>query len=64
MTLLDRVQEYIRARGLNPEQILTRDALQENATTIVDQDGYQLQKPRHTFRELVHQDVERYTSAG
>ncbi len=55
---IELIKEYIRAHGLNPEQILTRDALQEGAATIIDQEDYQLQSLRRTFRDLVHQDVE------
>jgi len=61
---IELIKEYIRARGLNPEQILTREALLEPATTIVDQEDYQLQSLRRTFTDLVHQDVKKYASAG
>ena len=54
---LELIKEYIRARGLNPEQILTREAFLDNATTVVDPEDYQLKKLRQTFTELVHQDV-------
>jgi len=65
--LLGRQGIHPRQRP-QPEQILTREALLENHTTIVDQEDYQLQKLRRTFIELVHQDVkdvqQKYTSAG
>ena len=43
---LELIKEYIRARGLNPEQILTREAFLDNATTVVDPEDYQLKKLR------------------
>jgi len=43
---------------------LTREALLENHTVIVDPEDYQLQKLRLTFRELLHQDVEAVQRPG
>jgi len=61
---IELIKEYIRSAGLNPEQILTREALLDNHATIVDQESFQLQTLRRTFRDLVHQDVEAVQRPG
>ncbi len=65
---MELIREYVRARGLNPEQILTREALIDNAITIVDPEDWQLWKLRRTFIDLVHQEVreaeQRYEVTG
>ena len=57
---IELIKEYIRARGLNPEQILTRESLDEGAIyqTGEELQDYQLRILRNTFRDLVRKDVE------
>ena len=57
---IELINEYIRARGLNPEQILTRESLDEGAIyqTGEELQDYQLRILRNTFRDLVRKDVE------
>lgn len=58
---IELIKEYIRARGLNPEQILTRESLVEGATIYTageDLQDYQLRILRNTFRDLVRKDID------
>lgn len=46
---IDLIKEYIRALGVNPEAILTREALTQPARTYIipeDQENYQTQNPQ------------------
>ena len=56
-SMTDQLKELIRAHGKDPDQILTREALVENAATVVDQEDYQLQTPRRMYRILVRQEI-------
>ncbi|OLB45810.1 MAG: hypothetical protein AUG17_03895 [Crenarchaeota archaeon 13_1_20CM_2_53_14] len=57
---IELIKEYIRARGLNPEQILTRESLAEAAACTAGEElqDYQLRLLRNTFRDLVRKDIE------
>jgi len=58
---IELIKEYNRARGLNPEQILTRESLAEGATIYTageDVQDYQLRILRNTFRDLVRKDID------
>ena len=53
-------KEIIRAYGIDPEQILTREALNQPARTQVNVDEYQnsqLQALSKALRELIRQDT-------
>lgn len=54
---IELIKEIIRAQGLNPEQILTKEALTEPATTITNQEDNQLRILSNTLRELIHQET-------
>ena len=57
---IELMNEYIRARGLNPEQTLTRELLAEGATIHTGEElqDYQVRILRDTFSDLVCKDVE------
>lgn len=60
-------KEIIRAQGINPEQILTREALTQHATTYLDPaqlHDHQLQVLTTTLRDLIHQETRRLANAG
>ncbi|MGD6933116.1 MAG: hypothetical protein ACQCN5_02810 [Candidatus Bathyarchaeia archaeon] len=55
---LETVKEMIRALGMNPDQLLTKDALAEGATTYKDQgdlENHQLSVLNSQLRQLIHQ---------
>jgi hypothetical protein len=57
---IDALKEIIRAWGMNPEQLLTRDALAEGATThrnIDDLENHQLTILSQQLKELIRQDA-------
>ena len=57
---IDTVKELIRALGMNPEQLLTRDALAEGATTHKNQDdleNHQLTILSRQLKDLIRQDA-------
>ncbi len=54
-------------QGINPEQILTREALAQHATTYQDPaqlKDRQLQLLGRTLRELIHQETRRLANVG
>ena len=57
---LDVLKEVIRAHGFNPEQILTRDALTDGATTYVNSDERE-SRDLHilgaTLRDLIREEI-------
>lgn len=57
---LDLVKRFITSHGLNPDQILTREALLEGATSLGpgELEDHQLAVLRKTFSDLVSQDVQ------
>jgi hypothetical protein len=57
---IDTAKELIRALGMNPEQLLTRDALAEGATTqknIDNVENHQLTILSQQLKELIRQDA-------
>ncbi len=54
---IDRLKDIIRAEGASPEQILAREALVDNATTVVDPEERQLSTLQWTLRDMVHQQI-------
>jgi hypothetical protein len=57
---IDTVKELIRALGMNPEQLLTRDALAKGATTHKNQDdleNHQLTILSRQLKDLIRQDA-------
>jgi hypothetical protein len=57
---IDALKEIIRAWGLNPEQILTREALTHGATTVIDaadHENHDLQVLSRTLRDLIRQEA-------
>lgn len=59
--LLKLVKEMIRAYGENPEQILTREALSDAATTRVEPEDHEAQHLHilsRTLRNLILQDAD------
>ncbi len=64
---IEMIKEIIRAQGINPEQILTREALNQPATTY--QNPTQVQEQQllvltRTLRELIHEETQRIAVAG
>lgn len=56
---IDTLKEIIRAWGLNPEQILTREALAQDAAVHIDQErraDNELQILGNTLKELIRQE--------
>jgi hypothetical protein len=54
VTKIDALKEIIRAWGLNPEEILTRDAMRESHRTIIDRsevENHQLNQLTSALRE-------------
>ena len=59
-TRIDALKEIVRAWGLNPEQILTKEALSQEATLHIspeDQENRELQLLSKTLRDLIRQDA-------
>jgi len=57
---IEALKEIIRAWGMNPEQILTREALSQPATTYIsheDRENTELQILSRTLRDLIRQDA-------
>jgi site-specific recombinase XerD len=57
---IDAIKEIIRAYGMNPEQVLTREALNQPARTQVNPDEYentQLQTLSKALRDLIRKDA-------
>ncbi len=55
---IDALKEIIRAWGMNPEQLLTRDALTQNATTEKqDETNHQLAILRQQLKQLIKNDI-------
>lgn len=57
---IDALKEIIRAWGLNPEQILTREALTQGAATVTDaadHENHTLQVLSRTLRDLIRQEA-------
>jgi hypothetical protein len=56
---IDTLKEIIRALGLNPEQVLTREALAQDAAIHIDQESRaddELQILSNTLKELIRQE--------
>jgi type I restriction-modification system DNA methylase subunit/site-specific recombinase XerD len=57
---IDALKEIIRAWGMNPEQVLAREALSQGATVHInpqDRENYHLQVLRQTLKELIRQET-------
>jgi site-specific recombinase XerD len=57
---IDTVKEMIRALGMNPEQLLTRDALSDGAITCKNKDDYenhQMQILSNQLKQLIRQEA-------
>jgi ribosomal protein L16 Arg81 hydroxylase len=57
---IDTLKEMIRALGMNPEQMLTRAALSQGATTYRNDEelqNSQLQMLSQQLRALIHQEA-------
>jgi len=56
---IDALKEIIRAWGMNPEQVLTREALTQGATvytTPQDRENHDLQVLSQTLRDMIRQE--------
>jgi hypothetical protein len=59
---IEAIKEIIRALSLNPEQILTREALLQGASTYInagDRENYDLQVQSRTLKNLIRQEAGR-----
>lgn len=59
---IDALKEIIRAWGLNPEQVLTREALTQGAATVINaenRENHDLQVLSRTLRDLIRQEAGR-----
>ena len=57
---IETLKEVIRALGMNPEQLLTRDALTEGAIahkTTEDLENHQLQILSSQLKQLIHKEA-------
>ena len=57
---IDALKEIIRAWGMNPEQVLTRETLSQEAATYInpqDRENHDLQILSRTIRDLIRQEV-------
>jgi site-specific recombinase XerD len=57
---VEALKEIIRAWGMNPEQLLTRDAMLDGATTnrnTQDQENHQLQLLSNQLKQLIRQEA-------
>jgi hypothetical protein len=57
---IDALKEIIRAWGMNPEQVLTREALTQGAAVCItpqDKENHDLQVLSQTLRELIRQET-------
>lgn len=57
---IDLIKEYIRALGVNPEEILTREALFQPARTYAtfqDREDYQLKVLSHALKEALKREL-------
>jgi pyrroloquinoline quinone (PQQ) biosynthesis protein C len=50
---IEALKEMIRAMGMNPEQVLARDALVQGAITAQDTEDRQLAVLRRQLKELI-----------
>ncbi len=50
---LEQLKEMVRALGMNPEQVLTKDALANGAVTVQEGEDHQLTVLRKQLRELI-----------
>src|SRR2546426_12096422 len=67
LSKIETIKEIIRAQGINPEQILTKEALTQHATTYLDTaqlQDHQLELLTTTLRDLIHQETKRLANAG
>jgi hypothetical protein len=64
---IDAIKEIIRAYGMNPEQILPREALNQPTTTQINPGEYQnsqLQTLSQTIKELIRKDAAETRQTG
>ena len=57
---IDQLKEIIRAWGMNPEQLLTRDALNDGATTYKNTEDFenrQLEVLSTQLKQLIRQEA-------
>jgi hypothetical protein len=57
---IDALKEIIRPWGMNPEQLLTRDALSDGAITNKDSEdleNHQLQVLRNQLKQLIREEA-------
>lgn len=62
---IDALKEIIRAWGLNPEQLLTREALMQGATTIIGAENrmnHDLLVLSRTLKDLIREEAGRKTT--
>lgn len=55
LSKIDALKEIIRAWGLNPEEILTREALTQPHRTIIGQNQYEQAQLNHLTKALKEQ---------
>lgn len=53
VTKLDALKEMIRALGMNPDQVIAKNALVEGATNYADSENQQLAILRDQLRQLI-----------
>jgi hypothetical protein len=57
---IDALKEIIRAWGMNPEQVLTREALTQGAVAYIppqDKESHDLQVLSQTLRDMIRQEA-------
>jgi len=57
---IDLIKEYIRALGVNPEEVLTREALSQPAATVItpqDREDYQLKVLSQALKEALRREL-------
>jgi hypothetical protein len=57
---IDAFKEITRAWGMNPEQVLAREALTQGAVVHItpqDRESHDLQVLSQTLRDLIHQEI-------
>jgi len=54
---VDALKEIIRAWGMDPEQILTREAMIQGAATIQDPENYDLRVLSEALKEAIKQEL-------
>jgi hypothetical protein len=57
LSKVEQLKEMVRALGMNPEQVLSRNALSEGAITVQNGEDQQITMLRKQLRELILAEV-------